>query len=201
MVIEDNKTATGIARELNVRGIKYHDGVKWHNCAVEEILTHPKYAGCNAWGRTDRKLHGPSVKLPQNRWTMRPEAFQPVVTPETFDRAQSVLRDRTAHKTNEQFLDAAKALLEKEKRLSEKLLDESLMTPSYSAYRKRFGSMRKLYELIGYKSPQFAYFARSDLARCTRALRADLMSRIVALFPFQVALVVKKGHRDRKSVV
>ena len=178
MVVEDKETFTDIAGELSRRGIKYCDSYDWNNCAVRAIVTNPKYAGWSAWGRTEQKLHGPQVAQPRDRWTMRSEAFQPLVTQATFDRAQAVLRDRTFNLTDEQFIAAAKALLNKKKRLSQELLKDSPMTPSYGAYRKRFGSMRRLYDLVGYRG-QPSHFSRCESARSTRALRADLMERIV----------------------
>jgi hypothetical protein len=79
-------------------------------------------------------------------------------------------------------------------RISLQLIKNSSGTPSPSTYRKRFGSLRHAYELIGYgKSGDFGPV---DLRRRTQTIREDLMRGIQAALP-QAVTVACKGARWR----
>jgi DNA invertase Pin-like site-specific DNA recombinase len=52
MLVSEKQTVYGIARELNRRSVAYIGDSKWNYQAVYNVLTHPKYAGCHAFGRT-----------------------------------------------------------------------------------------------------------------------------------------------------
>lgn len=67
MLLSEKRTVYAIARELNRRGIAY-SGTQWDYQAVYSILTHPKYCGCQLFGRTSRKLCTRTVKLPRSQW-------------------------------------------------------------------------------------------------------------------------------------
>jgi hypothetical protein len=59
---------------------------------------------------------------------------------------------------------------------------------------KRFGSLRRAYELIGYGAPE--HFSPCDLRRRIQAQREDLMLQLVGLFPNDLT-VVRRGGRWR----
>ena len=197
MLIEERPSECAIARELNRRGIKYLEESSWDNQAVHEVLTNPKYAGCHVLGRTTSKLSTPSLRVPRSEWIFTPGAFEPIVDTATFEAANKILGERTIHKSDEQLLQDLKFLLASEGRLTFRLITKSRVTPSPSTYRKRFGGLRKAYELIGYGRPQD--FGGIDMRRRTRALRDELMSKITALFPHSF-LVVRRGGRWRPKL-
>jgi len=197
MFITEKRTVYGIACELNERSVKYLGDSKWDYAAVHQILSHPKYVGCNVFGRTSQKLGALSVRTSKSEWILTPSAFTPVVDEATFDEAQHLLLERTINKSDEELLNALRSLLAREGRLSLQLIKESEEVPSPSAYRGRFGSLRKAYELIGYGRPDD--FGPIDLRRKTQALREELLARIQAMFPTDVS-IVKRGGRWRSHL-
>ena len=100
-----------IVRELNARGSKEANGAPWKYGAVRNLLTNPKYTGCQVFGRTTQKLSTPIVHLPREQWTIKPGAFQGIIDQETFDKAQARFRSYTVNKSNEELLDALRRLL------------------------------------------------------------------------------------------
>jgi len=70
-------------------------------------------------------------------------------------------------------------------------------TASPSTYRKRFGSLRRAYELIGYG--RAADFGAIDLRRRTQAMRENLIAQIQAIFPNQIS-IVRRGGRWRSRL-
>lgn len=192
MFIAEKRTVYGIARQLNRRKTKYMGDSKWDHLAVYNVLSHPKYAGCNVFGRTSQKLGTASVRMPESEWIWAPKAFTPLVDEKTFHEAQRLLLGRTINKSNENLLAALRSLLASHGRLSLRLIAENPEMPSPSAYRGRFGSLRRAYELIGYGCPED--FGPIDLRRRTQALREELISKIQVMFPSEVSIERRSGR-------
>ncbi|HXM22206.1 MAG TPA: recombinase family protein [Terriglobales bacterium] len=197
MLVAEKMSVYAIARELNEEGVEYVGDSEWDYAAVYTVLTHPKYTGCHVFGRTSSKLYTPVVRLPKSEWVLRPGAFEPVVDHATFWEAQRILQNRTINKSDEELLDSLRALLATKGRLSLNLIKNSEDVPSPSTYRHRFGSLRRAYELIGYGRPD--QFGPIDVRRRTQALRDELISQIVALFPNDVS-IVRRGGRWRTQL-
>ena len=199
MFIEEKRTVYGIACELNKNAVTYQGASKWDYSAVYYILSHPKYAGCNVFGRTSQRLGTAMVRMPKSEWVMAPGAFTPVVNEATFQEAQRLLLNRTISKSNEDLLDSLRSLLAREGRLSLQVIKRCPEVPSPSAYRGRFGSLRRAYELIGYGYP--SDFGPIDLRRRTQALREELISNIQSMFPNEIRIVRQGGRwRSRLSL-
>jgi DNA invertase Pin-like site-specific DNA recombinase len=197
MLVSEKRSVHAIAQELNRRGVEHIGDSKWDYAAVYGVLTHPKYTGCNVFGRTSSKLYTPTVRLPRSEWIFSPEAFQPLVDSGTFSEAQTILQGRAINRSDEELLDSLRVLLASEGRLSLSLIKNFAGLPSPSTYRHRFGSLRRAYELIGYGRP--AQFGPIDLRRRTQALREELMSQIAATFPDDVS-IVRRGGRQRSRL-
>ena len=146
LVIEEKRTPFEIARELNRRGFT-HRGNKWTHQNVHKILTHPKYAGSNVWNRTSRRLGTPQISIPNSSWVLKPDSFEPVIDPGTFEKAQCVLEQRTCAKSNEQILDDLRTLMAKHGRLTSTILHNTPGAISVSTCKKRFGGLRRAVEL------------------------------------------------------
>lgn len=194
LLIEEKRTAYWIAGEFNRQGVPYVDGGEWDYQAVYMILTHPKYMGCHVYGRTSQRLCTPVVRKPRSEWTITPGAYEPLVDQVTFAEAQRILLGRTINKSDEELLKTLKALHERKGRLSLELIQNSPGAPSPSTYRRRFGSLRRAYELIGHGAPDD--FGPIDLRCRTRALRQQLIERLRGAFPDELT-IVRKGARWR----
>ncbi|HET9698396.1 MAG TPA: recombinase family protein, partial [Terriglobales bacterium] len=149
LVVDERRTPTYIARELNRRHIPYLNGTLWYQEAVTRILTHPKYKGYVVYGQRDQKLHKRSTSVPKERWLMAKGRHQPIVSPEVFEQAQSILGQRTHYMTNEQLLDGVRHLWAKHGRLSLRAIDDSPDLPSNRVYVQRFGSFWNVCKLVG----------------------------------------------------
>jgi DNA invertase Pin-like site-specific DNA recombinase len=194
MLVWEGFTVYRIARLLNRAGVRYAEGSMWDYAAVFSILTERKYIGCHVFGRTTGRLYSKSVKVPKSEWVVTHGAFDPLIDAATFERAQAILQARVINQSNEELLGRLKMLLEREGRLSLSLLKQANDMPSVSAYRSRFGSIRRAYELIGYGHP--SDFGPVDLRRRTQALRDELMSKLLKLFPNEIS-VFHRGGRFR----
>ena len=181
-VLRERKGPAQIAHSLNRRGIPYRKGKPWASYSVRRVLTNPKYIGCNVWGQTSLKLRGPRLRVAREHWITKAGAFAPIVDPDTFNRVQAVLRKMTKRSSNKELLERLGRVLVAKGRLTAHIIDKARTLPSYSTYRQRFGSIRRVYELIGYQ-PLSGLFERCDHRRRTQRLRDELLDRIRAMFP------------------
>jgi len=126
------------------------------------------------------------VKVPKSEWILGSGAFEPIVDAVTFAEAQKVLEGHRCQRTDEELLDDLRRLLASEGRLSFSVIKNSpdLMAPG--TYSKRFGCLRNAYKLIGYGHPD--RLGGADTRRRTMALREELISQIVAMFPYEVSI-------------
>lgn len=198
MLILDRLSVPDIARELNKKGVRQAGkgpvANPWNYATVYHVLTNPKYAGIHVFGRSTQKLATRSVRLPKSEWIITPAAFEPIVDQETFDRAQQILHSRTVNKSNQELLSDLRSLVAAEGQLTARLIDSSWEMASCSTYTYRFGSLHEAYKLIGYGGPES--FRKFEARRRNRALRDELIEKIVALFPIEIA-TIRYGRKWR----
>ena len=142
-----------IAAYLNGRGIANDFGRPWTRATIHQVLTNPKYIGANVYNRRSFKLKRKRVANPPNMWIFRDRAFEPIVAPELFQKAQEIIATRHRSYSDDEMLDLLRRLLAQRGTLSGILIDEAEGMPSTAAYRHRFGSLLRAYKLIGY-TPQ-----------------------------------------------
>jgi len=187
---------TDIVRELSRRDILL-DGRQWNDVTVLNILTNPKYIGCNVWNRHTQRLDAPLTDVDPQFWIKKPLAFPPIVKQHTFDRAQQTLqRMRDSRWPDEKILNRIRRLLKATGRLSEPLLLKARGMPSTSTIHKHFGSYRQLYEKLGYDLDNYQVF-RSDQFQRSKRLRKALGDDLKMLFPDHIAVTLSwRGARS-----
>ena len=144
-------SAKAIARDLNRRGVRSPQNRQWTHSVVASILSHPRYLGCNVFNQTTKRLGGQWIARPRTEWLIVPGAFTGMIDPKTFALAQEIISNQTAHKTDEQVLRELRSLLDSKGRLTPKIIDQALGMACTRTLWRRFGGLRKAYELIGYK--------------------------------------------------
>lgn len=148
--VTEHRNESEIARMLNDRGVVTDFGRAWTKGTVHQVLTNEKYIGNNIYHRTSFKLKRKHVVNPPDRWIRADGAFERIVEPELFCRAQEIILARSQKLSDEQMLERLRGLLNQHGRISGILIDEAEDVPSTSAYRHRFGSLVTAYRLIGY---------------------------------------------------
>jgi DNA invertase Pin-like site-specific DNA recombinase len=139
-----------IARDLNRRKIPSVRNANWTHSVVRTLVTHPKYIGCVVFNQSSTRLGTPSVARPRTEWVIVPGACQAIVDTEVYKSAQDILANLTLHKTNEQILDDLRSLLKANGMLSAEIIDNAPGIASAHTILRRFGSLRRAGELIGY---------------------------------------------------
>ena len=192
LLVFDGLSVHGIADKLNRHGIEFAPNSKWDYAAVYGVLTGLKYIGCHAFGRTSSKLYTPVIMLPKSQWIVVDGAFEPIVDYGLYAQAQEILYYRSLNKSDEELLWMLRNLLQREGRLSGSLIARSSGISSPSTYTKRFGSLQRAYQLIGYGRAE--QFGPIDGRRRTQALRKELVEKLLQIFPKDLSIINRGGR-------
>ena len=194
LFLQERMSFRAIADELNRREIKYLGGTEWEHRDVGTILTHPKYAGFNVYGRSSTRLYSRRREIARSDWTILPGAFEALVEPEIYAQVQLRLSTFTRNKSDKEMLDVLRVILAREGRLTMELIKNAPHAPSATTFRTRFGSLGRAYELVGYDC--HGHDGWLEKFRRIRTLRENLMREIVSL-PGACVRVDDRGGRFR----
>ncbi|QCB44164.1 recombinase family protein [Sphingomonas sp. PAMC26645] len=146
----DHRSEREIATALNGEGFVTDLGKSWTRSVVRQILSNEKYIGNNVYNRVSFKLKKQRVVNPPDMWIRRTGAFEAIVDPGLFEAAQTILAERARRFSDSDLLTMLSDLLSAKGVLSGMIIDEVESMPSTAAYRHRFGSLLRAYQLIGY---------------------------------------------------
>jgi DNA invertase Pin-like site-specific DNA recombinase len=175
MFLDEHRSADEIIRILKENGVTTEFGHRWSRCLVHDVLTNEKYIGSNVYNRTSVKLQTKRVFNPPNTWIKKPGAFEPIISPDLFYRAQKIFADRAI--TNEELLNQLRDLLQREGRLSTSLVDRTEgMRPS-TFYKSRFDRLVVAFQLAGYEPSKDYRWVQEN--RDLRPMRPKFISELI----------------------
>jgi DNA invertase Pin-like site-specific DNA recombinase len=175
--INQQKSITEIARNLNAQGNLNANGRPWVGMTVRQLLTNEKYIGTNVYNRTSKRLGDKQRVNPQSEWVRKVGAFEPIISPKRFCQAQQRLKTIAYKFSKNDMLDCLVAIWCKNGLLSRDIIDASPTTPSTNSYKNRFGSLTKAFELVGFNTHRLAN--RANLLNIRNGI-CDLISAEVS---------------------
>jgi len=92
---------------------------------------------------------------PQERWVRGLAAIAPIVDPSIFARAQKLIAERRVQIPEDQMLLRLRTTLHRKGKLSWTIIDNTPGLPSAGTYADHFGTLRKIYALLGYESGRY----------------------------------------------
>jgi len=181
--VEERISESQLAKMLNDRGILTDQGKPWTRGIVHRVLSSEKYVGNNVYNRVSFKLKKRRIVNPPGLWIRSNDAFQPVVAPELFEKAQTIIRDRSKRYSNQELLNSLSDLLTREGKLSRRLIDETDGMACSLVYLNRFGSLANAYKLVGYTSSRDVEYVETDrqLRQMYSGIVANVIERIQSL--------------------
>jgi DNA invertase Pin-like site-specific DNA recombinase len=176
--IEDGKPESRIASDLNARGINTDLGRNWTRGVVHQILTNEKYIGNNIYNRKSYKLKKKRVVNAPDMWIRADGVFDAIVDPQVFYTAQGIIRERNRRYSDVDMLDRLRGLFQRHGYLSGLVIDEADSMPPSGAYQRRFGSLVRAYQLVGFTPDRdFRYI---EVNRALRMMNKDVVASAVA---------------------
>ncbi len=128
------------------------------------------------WNRVSFKLKKKRVRNEPEMWIRSDNVFPAIVDRNLFDAAQTIIKARSIRLSDEELLASLRDLLENQGILSGIIIDETEGMPSSSAYRSRFGSLLRAYQLVGFR-PRRDY-RYNEINRSLRALHSDIVADV-----------------------
>ena len=197
-LIEEDLGFREIADRLNEAGVMSDLDKPWTFGTVRTVLTNEKYIGNNVFNRSSFKLKKLHVDNPPEMWIRKEGAFEGIVPLEVFLTAQEILTARSARVSDEDLLEHLKRLYADAGQLSGVLIDQTPDMPSSSAYRNRFGSLARAYELIGYRTDRD--HDRIALNKRLRALHPEIIARTQAAITDVGGTVARDSKTDLLTI-
>lgn len=174
--LEERRSEREIAKLLNEEGLVTDRGLAWTRGTVHEVLTNEKYVGHNVFNRVSFKLKKKRVQNAPEMWVRRADAFEPIVEVADFHTVRGIILGRNHRQSDDEMLDRLKALLVERGKISGVMINETEGMPSTAAYRHRFGTLYRAYELVGHAPDRDFSFIEAN--RQLRAFYPSLVSDI-----------------------
>jgi DNA invertase Pin-like site-specific DNA recombinase len=149
-----HKSQATVARELNQRGVLTNRGGPWRKNVIGALLRNEAYIGNFIYNRDTEKLGAKRTHNPSELWIRSEGAIEPIIERDVFLRAKKTMQERRVCISDEEMLVRLRKVLMKKGKLSATIIDASPGLPSVSAYLLHFGTLRKIYRLIGYTGNQ-----------------------------------------------
>ena len=188
--LDESLTEREIAERLNARGLKTDLGRAWTRGTVHQLLTNEKYLGNNVYHRTSFKLKRKHIQNPPDMWIRVAGAFPAIVAVADFARVQEIIIARSKRYTDAEMLEKLRDVLRQHGRISGVIIDEREDLPSSAAFRNRFGSLVRAYQLIGY-APE-TDFGFIEVNRYLRQKHPEIVQEVIS----QLATLGVKVVRD-----
>lgn len=187
-----------IADLLNARGLVTDLGRPWSRGTVHQLLINEKYVGDNVWARTSFKLKRQHVQNAEDEWVRAEGAFAAIIDREVFARARAIIDVRSERLSDQAMLELLASVLGARGMLTGLIIDETEDVPSSSAYRTRFGSLLRAYELVGFAPDRdYRYL---EINRKLRALHPDIVASTVLSLKRSGGTVVRDAETDLLTV-
>jgi len=169
-------TEGAIALLLNEEGAVTDRDRPWTRATVHQVLTNEKYIGNNVFNRVSFKLKERRVHNPPEKWVRAAGVFEAIVPAETFMEAREIILARSLRLSDDELLTRLRLLLEERGAVSGLIIDERPGMPSSSAYRSRFGSLLRAYQLVGWRPARdYRYL---EINRALRAYHPQVIEQL-----------------------
>lgn len=173
----DKMSIRAIVKHLTDRGIAAGDRPAWSESMVRRILSDELVVGTYVFNRTTQRLKTKSRKNPPEA-LIKTKVVDPIIGRAQFESAARRLRIRRHNVPPEENLTAVARLLRAKGFLTCKVIRECAYTPSPETLVEQFGSIHRVYELVGY-SPEEHWYSRADRARHPKQ---ELLNRLRQLY-------------------
>jgi DNA invertase Pin-like site-specific DNA recombinase len=178
LFVIERRSEREIATILNGEGRTTDLGKPWNRSVVRQILGNEKYIGNNVYNRVSFKLKKKRVVNTPDMWVRGVGAFEAIVDPGLFDAAQVIMAERSRRFSDDDLLRMLSELLASRGALSGMIIDEVDDMPSTAAYRSRFGTLLRAYQLIGYQPVRDYRYVETN--RQLRLMHPDVVARTIA---------------------
>jgi hypothetical protein len=148
LFVERSLDERQIAGQLNTRGVPYPGGVQWSAATVREILSDEQYAGSVVYNKSTQRLKTKSRRNPPQAWIITPKAYQPIVPPDMYKKAQGIFEKRERRCDPAEMLANLRAVYAKYHVITSRLIRCEKSCPAPSQYANKFGGLTGAFQAM-----------------------------------------------------
>jgi DNA invertase Pin-like site-specific DNA recombinase len=137
-----------IAGVLNERGVLSPGGRQWSDSSVRNILGNQQYAGAVVYNKTSQRLKTKTRANPPEEWVITAGAYEALVEPDLFEKAQAVLDGRKRRFGREEMLRRLRAVYEKYGLVTSRLIRVTEECPAPETYAGKFDGLRGAFQAM-----------------------------------------------------
>ena len=146
----DRMSMRRISERLTDLDVTAGDSTAWSASRVRRILSDELVLGIYVFNRTTQRLKSKRRKNPPEK-LVKTKVMEPIISRVQFESAARRICIRRHHVPPDENLAAVSRLLRAKGYLTGKLIDQCAYTPSTHVLLRQFGSIHRVYELVGYK--------------------------------------------------
>ena len=146
----DRMTFRQVAKLLNDLNIPAGECATWNDSRVRRILSDELVLGVYVFNRTTQRLRSKRQKNPPEA-LVKTKILEPIISRAQFEYAKRRMRIRRHGVLPEENVAGVARLLKARGYLTGKMIDQCPYTQSATVLRRQFGSIYRVYELVGYK--------------------------------------------------
>jgi DNA invertase Pin-like site-specific DNA recombinase len=194
-------STASIAERLNQESITWHHDLPWNADRVRRTLRNPTYAGQVIFGKNVTFLHSAKIPQPAANWTVNDHIAPAIVGMRVFKKVQRLLErtlPRNPNLADRRIVAHLKKILTEKGRLSRQILADDSYLPSIYFLKRRFGSLRRLYKLVGFEKEGYFLVSQRRIGRA-EIYRAELEA-LVATNPSRIQVSVRPRAKLRKQL-
>ena len=131
-------------------------------------------------------------------WIRSDGAFDAVVEPKQFQKAQAIIAARNRRFSDEEMLERLTRLFQRHGYISGLVIDEADGMPSSGAYAQRFGSLLRAYSLVGFTPDRDYRYIEAN--RVLRQLHGDEIVRVIHEITLLGGAVIRNPATDLLTI-
>ena len=177
-----------IAETLNREESTRCNAELWNRSKIHAILTNQRLTGNYFYNKSSTKLKSKRVFNPENEWIKCEGFLEPIIPEEKFQLVQRIIRDRSAHLSDNDVLNYLREKLKQHGKLSGFIINEDPSGPSSSVVSYRFGGLINAYQLIGYTPEKdYSYLITNQKLRETHSEEIKKIHNFLATLRIHIA--------------
>jgi DNA invertase Pin-like site-specific DNA recombinase len=179
----EKKGAALIAAELNEDRVLTMEGKLWTATKIGKLLANETYCGNIVFNRSSNKLKQKLVFNPPDMWIRREGAFDAIISPKVFAKAQAIVAKRRQRISDEEAISQLVTRWREKGHLCRANIEAEKGMLRTTTYRRRFGSMTAAYKRIGFRpNPRYCFTElRAQIRQTIETQRRQLGVAIAGL--------------------
>jgi DNA invertase Pin-like site-specific DNA recombinase len=177
--LNDQLSEAAIVRLLESEQVPSEFGRPWTQAMVHSVLSNIKYCGALAYNRRSSKLSNRRVRNARSDWVVNPNAVEPIIPLDFFERVQAEHARRLRRHTRPELIALLQDCHQRHGKVNAKVIAADSAMPDPQLFVRSFGSLVKAYTAAAL--PRSLTYAFVETKAKLSVMRHRLLAQVQAL--------------------